>query len=108
MAEELNVFEKAGLLAIKDHYNEGYDAEFYSFLQKTRVPDLMILDRGIRKAVAKFIPEYWRVLDQVMSQADIDEESKIEGAMTCALLKGYQVGKRLRRSIISKRAGNSL
>ncbi len=105
MAAELNRFEKAGLLAIKDHYNpDGYDAEFYKLLQTTTIPNVLIMDEGIRQAIAKFIPESWDGLQSTMSLVGADIDSIIQAAMTCSLLKGYELGRKRRRPLIASKA----
>lgn len=103
MAKELNQFEKAGLLAIKDHYSQdGYDKEFYRLLQTTEGPHILIIEERIRQAITKFIPEYRDHLESMMSSMSIDKESIIQAVMTCSLLKGYELGRKLRRPL-SKR-----
>lgn len=101
--EELTHFEKAGLLAIKDHFNpDGYDVGFYILLQTTRIPDILIMDGAIRQALSKFIPEYWDNLQSTMSLVGADRDSIIQAAMTCSLLKGYELGRKLRQPLTLK------
>ena len=106
--EELNQFEKASLLAVKDHFNpDGYDAEFYRLLQTTRTPDLLIMKEEIRRAITKFIPEYWDGLEAEMTLLVADKQCIIAAAMTCSLLKGYEMGRKLRQPLTSKPDGQS-
>jgi len=92
--------EKAGLLAIKDKFScNSLDAKFYKLLETLDVPDITDLNEGVRKAIAKFIPEYWDRLQRELLTTGFYDYTVIISAMTLALLKGYELGRRMQRPL---------
>ena len=102
--EELTRFEKAGLRAFKDSRKRGeYDKQFYELLWATEIPQMLELDEQIRRAITKFITEAWDRHLEIGRTQNIDEDSNAQSAMTIALLKGYELGRKLRRPLTAKR-----
>jgi len=103
---KLSKFERARLLAIKDHFNsDNYDEEFYKLLHTTVIPGLLELDERIRRAIVKFTTEVWGQQLKMSRALNIDDTSIVLGAITEALLQGYEVGRKRRRPLTTKREG---
>jgi len=105
--DELNPFEKSGLLAVKDHTNPGhYDEEFYKLLRIQPFPGLLELDDQIRPAIMKFILMKWESLHSKLDQSGTISQAAVMTAMTEALLTGYELGRKLHRPLTTKPASS--
>ena len=105
--DELNPFEKSGLLAVKDLTNpDHYDEEFYKLLSTQKFPGVLELDDQIRPAIMKFIKEAWESLHWKFEQSGAISPAAVLTAMTEALLTGYELGRKLRRPLTAKRASS--
>ncbi len=105
--DELNHSEKAGLLAVKDLANpDHYDKEFYKLLSTQTFPGVLEIDDQIRPAIVKFIHKERESLHLESEQPQIISPGTVETAMTMALLRGYELGRKLRRPLTAKPAAS--
>jgi len=103
--EDLTRFEKAALLAFKDSRKRGdYDVKFYELLWATEAPQALELDEQIRRAITQFVTEAWNRHLEVSRAQNLDGDATAKSAMTIALLKGYELGRKLQRPLTSNQA----
>lgn len=98
--EELTQSEKARLLVLKDYLNpDSYDREFYDKLWATDLPDVFLVDEGIRQALTKFLPEYLDYIRGILDSEDLPPPVFSSTMMMMCFVTGYEVGRTLQRPL---------
>ena len=104
--KKLTSEEKATLLAIVDSTcRDDYDEEFYELLLKPDVPKIEDLDDRIRRAITKFVSGYYENVMMYLLEDTSPDEAAIKAGLATCLLRGYKLGKELRRPLTTKREG---
>jgi hypothetical protein len=102
--DKLTQEEKVTLLAIKDMADlDNYDEEFYKLVKAQSYPSVPEVDDRIRRAIFKFISSYSQTIAEVRRTGGVTQDEAIATALTVCLLKGYELGRKLRRPLTKKR-----
>jgi len=102
--DKLTQEEKVTLPAIKDMADlDDYDEEFYKLLKTQSYPSVPEVDDQIRRAIFKFISSYSQTMVEVRRTGEVRQDETVTTALTVCLLKGYELGRKLRWPLTKKR-----
>lgn len=96
--DELTPDEKATLLGHVDvKLRSDYDERFYSDLCDITTPVLDKVNDRSRRAIIKYVTAMWKDYKDV--SPEFDNDTKFLAALTEALLKGYELGRKRKHPI---------
>ena len=91
--DELTLDEKATLLGHVDvRLRADYDDDFYNDLCSTNIPILDEVNDRSRRAIIKYVTAMWH--DYKDDSPEFDNDTKFLAALTEALIKGYELGRK--------------
>jgi len=100
--DELTLDEKATLLGHVDaRLCADYDDDFYNDLCSTNTPIIDEVNDRSRRAIVKYITAMWHDYKDVSTE--FDDDTKFMAALTEALLKGYELGRKRKCAITGGR-----
>lgn len=92
----------AFLLATGDiKLKNDYDKDFYNELSRIKPPALESLDDRIRRAIIKYVETLWHDFKGIATE-DLHSDELLLAAMTESVLRGYELGRKLKRPIAGK------
>ena len=100
--DELTLDEKATLLGNVDARSRAdYDERFYNDLCAIDTPIMDKMEDRSRRAIIKYVLAMWKDYKEV--SPEFDNDTKFLAALTEALLKGYELGRKRKHPITGGR-----
>lgn len=97
---ELTRDEMQRLLALRDAQNlDDYDEEFYRLLTTEAIPGAEELDDRIRRAILKYISDWWSFHSRAQNLGKFQVVEYITGFTLFLLVLGYSLGMKLGRPL---------